>query len=317
MSKEKINLGLITNNEIKLFNSYNNSSNILLRITDELLNINKKINLDNSIITNNLIYSTDTNYYYSFYLLYDKNEDISINTKAQPLALGNDTIYGNCVIIKTDLHNNNNISININEIEYILNLKSKKIGYLITYDNKIEQKQFNQLNIKEYGFNEPVLIKFVLFGYLIKIYLDCKLNDNDKKLNKIATGIHKHFKIYGNIFICIVKLEQNKIIEYLNLDNDDIILLLNLIIEKDINNENEFINEDKPFLYLLYKNYNEKTNKIFGKMTKKMVINISENINYLIFDSFIYSLELDNELMNSLVLNEHININKVKNNNKS
>ena len=312
MSKEQIKLGLITNDEIKLFESYNNSNNILLRITDELLNIDTKINLDNSIITNNIVYSTDLYYYTSFYLLYDKNENIQQNNKAQPLSLGNDTIYGNCVIIKSD-YENNNLSITKEEIEYILNLKEKNIGYLLTTDNKIIQKKFTNLNIKEYGFNEPVLIKFVLFGYLIKIYLDCKLDENNNKLNKIATSIHKHFKINGNVFICIVKLEQNKIVEYLNLDSDDIILLLILLIENDINDPSKFINKNKPFLYLLYENYNEKTNKIFGKMNKKMIINVSENINYLIFDSFIYSLKLDKELIEGLVLNEHINIDKVKN----
>lgn len=307
----KISLGLISNDDIKLFDSYNNSNNILLRITDELLNINKKINLDNSIITNNLIYSTDKYNYTSFYLIYDKNEQINKNNKAQCLALGNDTIYGNCVILKSD-YNNNNVSITKEEIEYILNIKYNKIGYLITYDNQIIQKRFNQLNLKDYNFNEPVLIKFVLFGYLIKIYLDCNLNYNDKKINKIASSIHKQFKINGNVFICIIKLEQNKIVEYLNLDNDDMIILLYLLIEKDIYEQNSFINDDKPFLYLLYKNYNEKTNKIFGKLTKQMIINISENINYFIFDSFIYSLKLNDELINSLVLNEHIDINKVK-----
>ena len=301
----KIQLGLITINDISLIDCLNNKNTVLLKITDELLNIKNTLSINNILVTHNLIYETDKYKYYSFYLLVNKDEVIELNKKAQSLSTNNESVYGNCIVMKTD-YNDIIQSITIDEIEYLIDIKNKFIGYLITPENEIQQKRFERLILKDYSFNEPVLIKFVLFDYLIKMYLDIKPNNN--KMNKIATGIFKNFIINGDVFICIVKMAQGKVTEYLNIDNNDILILLYLILEKDVNDQSLFKHQHS-FNYSLYKNYNETENNIFGKQDKLMKNTVY--INYIIFNEYLNRLVIDPDILNGPILQEHIDINKV------
>ena len=95
--------------------------------------------------------------------------------------------------------------------------------------------------------------------------------------------------IYGDVFICIAKIEQNNVIDYLNLSKTDMLKLINLLIEKDINDEQEFI-FDKSFIRSLYTNYSKLTNK-------------QEDI---YFDFYIDNLIISSEILDGYVLNDHI-----------
>ena len=311
MSK-KINIGLITYKDINLIETENNKDTILLKITDNLLNIKNDITLNDIMITNGVCYHSDKYVYTVFYLLVNKKIKIKLNTKANCLACHNDTIYGNAVLLKTD-YNNKIETITKEEIEYILDIKKDNICYLITADNKIEQKHFKYFDIKDFEiFNKPVCIKFVLFGYMIKVFLDCE--PKNQKLNKIITAIYKNFKIKGDVLFYIGRFDKGNLMEYINLDIDDIYVLLNLIINKDINDPSQF--EFKhSFIYSIYDNYNKLSNKIFGDYSKVMMIknNIS---NDAIFNMFVDTINIDEEIMKGPILNEHINFNKVKNRKK-
>ena len=310
MSKN-INIGLITYDDIQLIETLNNKDTIIYKLTDLLLNINCKLNINQFMITNGVCYHSDKYIYSIFYLLVHKDIEIELNKKVNCLAVNNDSIYGNAVLIKTN-YDNKIESITKEEIEYILNIKKDNMCYLITSDNKIIQKHFNNFNINEFGFNKPVCIKFVLFGYMIKVFLDVEPKNN--VLNKIITAIYKTFKIKGDILFYIGRIDKGNLVEYINLDIDDIYILLNLIINKDINDPNQF--EFKhSFLYSIYYNYNKLPDKIFGDYSKIMMIN--NNIsNDAIFNMFIESVNIDQEIMDGPILNEHINYDKVMNKKK-
>lgn len=311
MSK-KINLGLITYKDINLIETENDKNTILLKITDNLLNIDCDITLNDIMITNGVCYHSDKYVYTVFYLLVNKKVKIKLNIKANCLAINNDAIYGNAVILKTNYENKVE-TITKEEIEYILNIKKDNMCYLITADNKIEQKHFKSFDINDFDiFNKPVCIKFVLFGYLIKVFLD--VEPKNQNLNKVITAIYKSFKIKGDVLFYIGRVDKGNLMEYINLDIDDIYVLLNLIINKDINDPKQF--EFKhSFLYSIYYNYNKLPDKIFGDYSKVMMIknNIS---NDAIFNMFVESINIDKEIMEGPILNEHVDYNKVKNKKK-
>ena len=311
MSK-KINIGLITYKDINLIKTENNKDTILLNITDNLLNITNDITLNDIMITNGICYHSDKYVYTVFYLLVNKKIKIKLNTKANCLACHNDSIYGNAVLLKTD-YNNKIESITKEEIEYILDIKKDNMCYVITSDNKVIQKHFKYFDIKDFEiFRKPVCIKFVLFGYMIKIFLD--VEPKNQELNKIITAIYKSIKIKGDVLFYIGRLDKGNLIEYINLDIDDIYVLLNLIINKDINEPSQF--EFKhSFMYSIYYNYNKLPDKIFGDYSKVMMIknNIS---NDALFNMFVESVEIDKEIMEGPILNDHINYEKVMNKKK-
>ena len=311
MSK-KINIGLITYKDINLIETENNKDTILLNITDNLLNITNDITLNDIMITNGICYHSDKYVYTVFYLLVNKKIKIKLNTKANCLACHNDSIYGNAVLLKTD-YNNKIESITKEEIEYILDIKKDNMCYVITSDNKVIQKHFKYFDIKDFEiFRKPVCIKFVLFGYMIKIFLD--VEPKNQELNKIITAIYKSIKIKGDVLFYIGRLDKGNLIEYINLDIDDIYVLLNLIINKDINEPSQF--EFKhSFMYSIYYNYNKLPDKIFGDYSKVMMIknNIS---NDALFNMFVESVEIDKEIMEGPILNDHINYEKVMNKKK-
>lgn len=259
--------------------------NILEEITNKLID-SPSINPNETLITSKLIHESPTYLYYIFYLIVPKEQDIPRNNQISNL-IHDDTIYGNCVMIKTD-YNNKHIDITEEEVKYIISFKQSFIGYKITTSNEIIQHNFStKLNLKELQLNNPYVIKYVLFGWLIKIYLD--KNPTNHQLNKIATSIYKQFMIYGDVFICIAKIEQNNVIDYLNLSKPDMLKLINLLIEKDINNEQEFT-FDKSFIRSLYTNYSKLTNK-------------QEDI---YFDFYIDNLIISREILDGYVLNDHI-----------
>lgn len=261
------------------------SDNILEEITNKLID-SPSINPNETLITSKLIHESPTYLYYIFYLIVPKEQDIPRNNQISNL-IHDDTIYGNCVMIKTD-YNNQHVDITEEEVKYIISFKQTFIGYKITTSNEIIQHNFStKLNLKELQLNNPYVIKYVLFGWLIKIYLD--KNPTNHQLNKIATSIYKQFMIYGDVFICIAKIEQNNIIDYLNLSKPDMLKLINLLIEKDINDEQEFI-FDKSFIRSLYTNYSKLTNK-------------QEDI---YFDFYIDNLIISHEILDGYVLNDHI-----------
>ncbi len=309
---KKINLRLKTYKDINLIETENNKDTILLKITDNLLNIKSNITLNDIMITNGVCYHSDKYVYTVFYLLVNKKIKIKLNTNANYLAINNDSIYVNAILLKTD-YDNKIETITKEEIEYILDIKKDNICYLITADNKIEQKHFKYFDIRDFEiFNKPVCIKFILFGYMIKVFLDCE--PKNQNLNKIITAIYKSFKIKGDVLFYIGKIDKGNLVEYMNLDQDDIYVLLNLIINKDINEPDQF--EFKhSFMYSIYYNYNKLQDKIFGDYSKVMMIknNIS---NDALFNMFIESVEIDKEIMEGPILNEHIDYNKVINRKK-
>ena len=311
MSK-KINIGLITYKDINLIETENNKDTILLKVTDNLLNIKNDITLNDVMITNGVCYHSDKHVYTVFYLLINKKIKIKLNTKANCLACHNDSIYGNAVLLKTD-YNNKIETITKEEIEYILDIKKDNMCYLITSDNKVIQKHFKYFDIKDFEiFRKPVCIKFVLFGYMIKVFLD--VEPKNQELNKVITAIYKNFKIKGDVLFYIGRLDKGNLMEYINLDIDDIYVLLNLIINKDINDPSQF--EFKhSFMYSIYYNYNKLPDKIFGDYSKVMMIknNIS---NDALFNMFVETVEIDKEIMEGPILNEHINYEKVMNKKK-
>lgn len=261
------------------------SDNILEEITNKLID-SPSINPNETLITSKLIYESPTYLYYIFYLIVPKEQDIPRNNQISNI-IHDDTIYGNCVMIKTD-YNNKHIDITEEEVKYIISFKQSFIGYKITTSNEIIQHNFStKLNLKELQINNPYVIKYVLFGWLIKIYLD--KNPTNHQLNKIATSIYKQFMIYGDVFICIAKIEQNNIIDYLNLSKPDMLKLINLLIEKDINNEQEFT-FDKSFIRSLYTNYSKLENK-------------QQDI---YFNFYIDNLIISSEILDGYVLNDHI-----------
>lgn len=261
------------------------NDNILEEITNKLID-SPSINPNETLITSKLIYESPTYLYYIFYLIVPKEQDIPRNNQISNI-IHDDTIYGNCVMIKTD-YNNTHVDITEEEVKYIISFKQTFIGYKITTSNEIIQHNFStKLNLKELQLNNPYVIKYVLFGWMIKIYLD--KNPTNHQLNKIATSIYKQFMIYGDVFICIAKIEQNNVIDYLNLSKTDMLKLINLLIEKDINDEQEFI-FDKSFIRSLYTNYSKLTNK-------------QQDI---YFDFYIDNLIISREILDGYVLNDHI-----------
>lgn len=261
------------------------NDNILEEITNKLID-SPSINPNETLITSKLIHESPTYLYYIFYLIVPKEQDIPRNNQVSNI-IHDDTIYGNCVMIKTD-YNNNHVDITEEEVKYIISFKQTFIGYKITTSNEIIQHNFStKLNLKELQLNNPYVIKYVLFGWMIKIYLD--KNPTNHQLNKIATSIYKQFMIYGDVFICIAKIEQNNVIDYLNLSKTDMLKLINLLIEKDINDEQEFT-FDKSFIRSLYTNYSKLTNK-------------QEDI---YFDFYIDNLIISPEILDGYVLNDHI-----------
>ena len=144
---------------------------------------------------------------------------------------------------------------------------------------------------------------------MIKVFLD--VEPKNQNLNKIITAIYKNFKIKGDVLFYIGRISNNNLMEFINLDIDDIYVLLNLIINKDLNDPSQF--EFKhSFMYSIYYNYNNLPDKIFGNYSKVMMIknNISNNA---LFNIFIESVNIDKEIMDGPILNDHIDYEKVMN----
>lgn len=209
-----------------------------------------KIDDKNLMVIYNKYYESSDAIYNTFYCLIHK--DITpppINQEATKYALPCDTVYGNLAILKND-YESKNISMTNEDIDFLKNISDQNIGYLITPDNQIIQTRFDSLKLNDHSFNYAVSISHPVFNYTLKLYFD--IETNNEKMNVIGTKLCSNtqykYRINGNIFICLVQLEQEHVIKYINLIKKDFINLLKMITNINIITDHQKINYDHTLI---------------------------------------------------------------------